>query len=80
MGDITVTDRITNLVERTLMPCAIGVVLVALGASVQPLAASSATSLSFGCFDIGCGDHQKCLNNGCDVCHTDKRCGLIPGS
>ncbi len=35
----------------------------------------SATNPS--CVDYLCSDDKQCKSRDCDVCHTDKRCGLI---
>ena len=75
-----IVTAVKDLFGRTVMPCAIGVAVMALGASVRPLAAANAKSSALGCYDIGCGSMTLCTDAGCDVCHTDKRCGLVPGS
>lgn len=80
MKHSSLTSRLKDLFERTVMPCAIGVAVMALGSSVRPLAAANAKSSALGCYDKGCNSHVQCVDAGCDLCHTDKRCGLIPGS
>lgn len=52
----------------------------AVGLSLIPLTASDATAGALSCYDYGCNSHVSCQGVGCDLCHTDNRCGLVPPS